>query len=244
MEENNTQVSESKLGLGLLNGIFCYDYIWPFFCIGILKIILQNNYSDLVSTKSYSMSLILMIMNAIVTLGIGIIIASPKSLQKVIKKVEDKNFKLIFLSLGFMMLFTFSYNLILLLSGIDVSGGNANQSNVLEYINNAPVLSLVSMVILAPLVEELTYRYFLYGGISKYNRKLAIVLSGFVFMCVHATASFATESVDIVRELLLLPPYMFSGMVLAYSYDKTNNLAIPISIHALNNLISFILSVL
>ena len=52
------------------------------------------------------------------------------------------------------------------------------------------------------------------------------------------SASFSSDNVDIVRELLLLPPYMFSGIILAYAYDKTDNLSTSTAIHALNNLIS------
>ena len=125
--------------------------------------------------------------------------------------------------------------------GVDASGGNANQSNVLELVYSTPILSFFSMIIVAPMLEELTYRYFIYGGIAKHSRKWAIILSGFIFMCVHATASFTQDVNSIFRELLLLPPYMFSGMALAYSYDKSSNIVIPITIHALNNLISFIL---
>ena len=39
--------------------------------------------------------------------------------------------------------------------GVDVSGGNANQNNVLEHITNVPILAAISMVILAPILELL-----------------------------------------------------------------------------------------
>ena len=97
---------------------------------------------------------------------------------------------------------------------------------------------------MAPILEEVTYRYFLFGGMAKYDRKWAIIVSGFIFMSVHAVASFVNDVDNIVRELLLLPPYMFSGMVLAYAYDKSENLATSSIIHSLNNLISFILCLL
>jgi membrane protease YdiL (CAAX protease family) len=100
------------------------------------------------------------------------------------------------------------------------------------------------MVIMAPILEEITYRYFLFGGIAKYNRKWAIVISGFIFMAVHAVASFTQDVDNIFREIILLPPYMFSGMALAYAYDKSENLATSTIIHSLNNLISFILCLL
>ena len=230
---------------GCINGIFLYDLIWPYLVIIAMQIVLGNSYSTYVENNYYTMSIILMIFTSIVTLAISLLIASPKLLISEYKMFKDaKDIKFILKCLGVMILANFVYNLLILALGVNPSGGNANQNIVLEMIDNAPVLSFISMVIFAPILEEITYRYFLYGGIAKYNRKWAIILSGFVFMCVHATASFSKENVDIVRELILLPPYMFSGVVLAYAYDKTDNLATSTCIHSLNNLISFILSVI
>lgn len=244
MEENDTYVKNDKFALGLVNGIIGYDIVWAYLSALLLQIVLQEKYFELVETKLYTVSLILMILTSLITLVVAILIASPKSLLKVLKIPKKEEIKIIFTSLGMMFLLSFMYNLVLLVIGIDISGGNANQSNVLTFINESPLLSVISMIILAPVLEEITYRYFLYGGIAKYNRKWAVIISGFVFMCVHAVASFTQEDLNMVRELLLLPPYLFSGIILAYSYDKTNNLAVSISIHTLNNLISFILSVL
>lgn len=247
MQEENKEsfIQDDKRAIyGSINGIFLYDFLWPYLCIFILQIILQDSYAYLVDTKYYTMSLILSIMTGIFTLLAGMFIAKPKLLIKAYNKISKSDVKIIFSCLGVMMAATFSYNLFLLMCGVDINGGNANQSAVLDLIKQNAFLSFISMVILAPILEEITYRYFLFGGIRKYNRKWAIVISGFIFMVAHSIASFTGEVDNIFREIILLPPYMFSGMVLAYAYDKTSNLAIPTSIHILNNLISFILSII
>ena len=241
MEENSAFIKDDKRALiGAANGIILYDLFWPYVVLIIIQLVLGNNYLSLVDSHYHTISLILMIITSLLTLTAAVFIAKPKNMLNCIKKIEKGNIKTIFSILGIMILFTFFYNLLITVLGVSAAGGNANQVNVVELIMGSPVLAFISMIILAPILEEVTYRYFVYGGIAKYNRKWAIILSGFIFMCVHATASFAQQTDNLFRELILLPPYMFSGMALAYAYDKTSNLAVSISIHALNNLISFI----
>ena len=244
MEKNEVALNDTKTAvLGSVNGILFYDIIWPYCAIILMQLIFLNNYKSLVETKYYFMSLILMIITSIITLVSATIIAKPKNLKKAYKK-DFLPWKLIIGSLGLMMLFSISYNCLLLIMGVNSNGGNANQSNVVLLIKENAFLAFISMVVIAPVLEEITYRYFLFGGIAKFNRKWAIVISGFIFMCVHGVASFTQEVDNILIELLLLPPYMFSGMVLAYAYDKSENLAVSTSIHVLNNLISFVLCLL
>ncbi len=227
---------------GCINGIFLYDLIWPLIVVTIMQLVLGNNYHTYVDNHYYLMSLILMIITSIITLSVSLFIAQPKLLISEYKSMNNEKIKFALKCLGVMILANFVYNFILISFGVDISGGNANQNAVVELMNANPILAFITMVICAPLLEEVTYRYFLYGGIAKYSRKWAIIVSGFIFMCVHAIPSFTEENVNIVRELLLLPPYMFSGMVLAYAYDKTENLSTSTVVHALNNLISFIIS--
>ena len=247
MEERDDTsfVKDSKIALlGTINGIVFYDWVWAFIIITIIKLVMGDSYAPFIDNNYNFMTIILMILSSILTLVLSIVIANPSYFFKAYKKIRLSDFKFIFKCLGLMILFNYVYNFILLLCNVDIVGGNANQSAVMDLIKTTPILSFFSMVLLAPILEEVTYRYFLYGGIAKYNRKLAIVLSGFIFMCVHATASFSKGMDNIFRELILLPPYMFSGMVLAYAYDKKSNLLTSTSIHALNNFISFILCML
>lgn len=247
MEEldNAAFVKNSKLALiGTINGMIFHDFVWSFIIITIIKLIMGSSYTPFVEKNYNLMSLILMILTGIFTLFISIMIAKPKCFFQAYKKIQLDDYKFILKCFGIMILFNYIYNFALILGNVDIAGGNANQSSVIELIKTTPIVSFFSMVLLAPVLEEVTYRYFLYGGIAKYDRKLAIFLSGFIFMCVHAIASFTNDVDNMARELILLPPYMFSGMVLAYAYDKKSNLLISTSIHALNNCISFILCML
>ena len=226
---------------GSINGILLDSLIWPYIALFVMQLILYNWYDGLVENYYFAMQLILRIITMIFTLAAGIFIAQPKILIKAYKKFDVSNVKTIFATLGAMIAFSFGYNLFLMIIGVDTTNGNANQNAIIDMIKSAPTLAFISTVILAPIVEEITYRYFLYGGIALFNKKWAIIISGFIFMSLHAVSSFTSGVDNILREILLLPPYMFSGMALAYAYQKSENLAVSTTTHSLNNLISFIL---
>ena len=122
-------------------------------------------------------------------------------------------------------------------------GGNANQANVIDLIKSNFLLGFLSVVILAPIVEELTYRYCMFGGLCMYRKWLAYVVAGIVFMAMHGVSSYVSAggyNREFLLDMVYLPPYLFSGLVLAYVYDKTNNIGCSTVAHALNNLVSFL----
>lgn len=234
--------SVERAAFGAVNGILFYDMIYPYAFLIIIQLILGANYSSIVETSEHTIRLILSLLTSFTTLIVGIIIAKPKNLVKSFKVIKLDEIKIIITTLIIMFAFTIAYNVIISVLGVNVGGGNTNQSTIVDYIKAVPVLAFLAFVVLGPVLEEVTYRYFLFGGLRKINPTFAIIMSGFIFMAVHGTAGFISPDADILRELLLLPPYMFSGCMLAYSYNKSNNLSVSIGIHMLNNLISFILS--
>ena len=240
---NSTYVRNEEIAiLGSLNGIVLDSLIWPYFTWMILQLIFLGKYNTLKIEFPYAISILSRIITIVITLGVAIFIAKPKLLIKAYKKLNKSSIKIGLLTLGAMFAFSIAYNLTLNLIGIDTTGGNANQSAIISMIKTVPMLTFLCTVVLAPIVEEITYRYFLYGGLTYIaNKKMAIVISGFIFMALHAVASFSGSVDNLFREIVLLPPYMFSGMALAYAYEKSKNLTVSTTTHALNNLFSFIL---
>ncbi|WP_195990165.1 type II CAAX endopeptidase family protein [Clostridium sp. D53t1_180928_C8] len=87
------------------------------------------------------------------------------------------------------------------------------------------LLCFVTMVILAPVLEEITFRRVLFTGLSKrLNFFMASTISSLLFGFGH----------DILG--------VFGAIVFGYSccilYKKYNNILIPISVHCLNNLLA------
>ena len=78
-------------------------------------------------------------------------------------------------------------------------------------------------VVLAPLVEEMFFRGFFYPALkNKIKMPAAILLSSLLFSLAHF-------------ELVGLLPIFALGVLLAWSYEQTGQLMVPILIHALHN---------
>lgn len=244
LDESKFVDSQNRAILGVVNGILFYNYVYPFVLLIFFQLVLGAAFDQTVENNYYLIQMLLNLLTSLLTLVIGILIASPKKFLKAVKIPHLDDVKLMFSTLIIMMVATIGYNFIITLLGVDVGAGNTNQESIVDYIKNAPILSFATFVLIGPFLEEVTYRYFLFGSLRKIHPTLAIVLSGFIFMLVHGIAGFMKEDVNIIKELILLPPYMFSGCMLAYAYNKSENLATSTGTHVLNNLISFILSAL
>lgn len=88
----------------------------------------------------------------------------------------------------------------------------------------------VSLVILAPISEEVLFRGILFPTLVLWlGRGTAIFLNSFLFGLIHAN-------------LLVFLPLVVMGIFLSILYDYTRNLLAPIGMHALFNLTNFILA--
>jgi len=97
--------------------------------------------------------------------------------------------------------------------------------------NNELVLSLITIVILAPLLEEIIYRRVIF-------RRLNIRFS-FIFSSVISSLVFG-----IGHELLAILSAIIFGITCCILYRKYKNLLVPIAVHFGNNLIAGIFIIL
>lgn len=90
------------------------------------------------------------------------------------------------------------------------------------------VLALLVAVVIAPFVEELLFRGFVYSAFRQsVGVGWAIFIDGVIFALVHF-------------DLYLFVPLAVIGFVLAWLYERSYSLGPPIFLHALNNLASII----
>jgi hypothetical protein len=90
-------------------------------------------------------------------------------------------------------------------------------------------LALFMVAVVAPIMEELFFRGFIYAAFRKrWGVTAAITLSSALFAVSHAS-------------LYNFIPLMVLGAVLAYLYQRTGSLGPPIMLHALNNFLSVVL---
>ena len=135
--------------------------------------------------------------------------------------------------------------------GLDLSV-NTNQSILIILIQKQPIITGITVVLLGPLLEELTYRYGLFEMISRKNKILAFILTSLIFgfihfdfeSCFYANNTFGFYLESFLIEILNIPSYILSGTVLCYAYYKEDNIATPFMAHVYNNALSYILILL
>lgn len=131
---------------------------------------------------------------------------------------------------------------------------NTNQSTLVTLGSSFPIPLFVMTVLLAPLIEEITYR----GGLTNacaggftgakrgYHPLVGILISSLIFGLIHfdfqGSILSATQGdfYPLYRELLNLPAYVISGAALAGCYLASGSLYLSVALHSLNNLIAFI----
>lgn len=120
------------------------------------------------------------------------------------------------------------------------SDTNANQSSIEDLMIAAPVLGAVFTCIVAPIIEEVIFRYYLFKPLSKKNVVLAFVVSGVAFGAIHmmsTVSSFATngDKVALLNDLRSLPAYIIAGLCFCFVYYKTQKLSVSIFAHMIYN---------
>ncbi len=103
-----------------------------------------------------------------------------------------------------------------------------NQDTVVEMFNSInKIVMFLFIVIIGPIVEEFVTRYSI-GTLIK-NDKVFIIVSGIIFGILHGVG---------IATIL----YILLGGAFAYFYVKSDkNIVVPIMLHVINNLVSFIM---
>jgi membrane protease YdiL (CAAX protease family) len=95
----------------------------------------------------------------------------------------------------------------------------------------AAVAAGVLIVGVAPFSEEVFFRGFMYGGLRRRMPVWAAAgISGLIFGLLHYTGP---DSLAVVPQLAVL------GILLAWLYERTGSLWLPIMLHVVNNAIAF-----
>lgn len=133
----------------------------------------------------------------------------------------------------------------------NVTSNSANQIYIETIINSSGFIFMaISVVILAPIVEELVFRKAAFGLIK--NPKVAIIVSSSLFGLIHiqtellhllSPGGFNLDG--IITVITLAISYVGMGLFLGYWYSKNNkNLSLLIGMHAIYNLFSILMILL
>ncbi len=142
----------------------------------------------------------------------------------------DKGFKYWFLGLGMM----FVTNLLIILFS-PVKQAN-NEAAVQTLIQAAPWFMLITAGIIAPFIEEITFRKTFHDLIP--NKWIFAIVSGLVFGALHVISS-ATSPFD----YLYIISYGALGFFFARSYSETDSVFTSMSMHMFHNTILTLFSI-
>lgn len=113
---------------------------------------------------------------------------------------------------------------------------NLNDVSISAQIADAPHMTVLIVVFLAPFVEETLFRGLVFGNLRSKSRTVAYLTSCLLFALLHVW-QFAVVSRDLTYFLLMIQ-YLVPGLVLAWVYDHSGTLWTSIGLHAAANALS------
>ena len=113
---------------------------------------------------------------------------------------------------------------------------NLNDTTISARIQDAPRVTLLIVIFLAPFVEEVLFRGLVFGNLKSKSRAVAYLMSCLLFALLHVW-QFAVVKQDITYFLLMVQ-YLVPGLVLAWAYEHSGTLWTSIAIHAAANALS------
>jgi membrane protease YdiL (CAAX protease family) len=181
-------------------------------------------------------------LSQVVIAGVAFLYIDKKAFRKDAKQVANRPGKAIKeILIGFFLVYVSMILAQLFMEYVlGVSLVSENESTIARMFVNEPltlVLLFLLLCVFTPIVEEIVFRKVLCNFFEpRMGRVWAIVLSGAVFGLMHVIA-FG----DFVQSI----PYVVMGLVFGYIYYRAEkNIFVPIGVHFLNNLISYLLYLL
>ena len=113
---------------------------------------------------------------------------------------------------------------------------NLNDTTISAQIQDAPRVTLLIIIFLAPFVEEVLFRGLVFGNLKSKSRVVAYLVSCMLFALLHVW-QFAVVQQDITYFLLMVQ-YLVPGAVLAWAYESSGTLWASIGLHAVANALS------
>lgn len=161
-----------------------------------------------------------------------------KTLKEDFKKIKgnfyyiaDTGFKYWLIGLVVMMVSNIIINLF-------IPGAEAtNEQGVQELIKASGYISMLAIGILAPIIEELTFRK-AFKDVFK-NKWVFILSSGLIFGALHVVLSLKSA-----WDLFYIIPYSSLGIAFGYMYYKTDNVYTSIIMHIFHNTVLTLLSII
>lgn len=225
MNEDTSMKDFFKELIKLGKGLFFIVFYFAFQDIVLLLFDLVNiDYTKWPNACIYTFSITLnLIVVATIMFAYRKII--KKSFDEFKKKYNDYLKKYIKYWLFGLIGMIFSNLILVLISGNIAS----NEETVRSLFSNSPIYIYIAAVFVAPILEELVFRFCL-REVFPHSNWLFIILSGLIFGGCHVYGNIETWF-----DILYIIPYSSLGIAFAYVYTKTDNIFSTMGLHFIHN---------
>ncbi len=108
----------------------------------------------------------------------------------------------------------------------------ANEATVREELFKYPIIMSISSILLAPLYEELIFRYNFKEAFK--DKRVFYALTSLLFAIAHILSSTS------LLNLLFIVPYLFLSLAFGYGIYRTDNIGTSFLVHVCHNLYTVI----
>lgn len=237
VEDEAPNTSQTWAGIGLGIGyLFVISSI-----IFLIWTIFNNQLMDPKYDSTFESSVSQIISGIIVVVATGFIIGK----NKVIKILKGFNLKNLGIAATFVCI-AFAASILIghLETAIFGEGeiSSSNQEAVENMIFQYKFVGFLMVAIMAPFVEEIIFRYFVFRGCQRWlNTIWAFVITVVSFAGIHYLSSIMAGT--LVEDLKSILSYLVPSFIMTFLYYKNKNLATPIMFHMLFNGIQFLLMI-
>lgn len=152
-----------------------------------------------------------------------------KSLKEDLKKIKGNLYKMLDTGIKYWLIGLIIMVVSNLIIGLFITNAQAvNEQGVQELIKSSGFLSVLAVGILAPIIEEITFRKTFREVFN--NKVLYVLASGLIFGSLHVVLSLNS-----LWDLFYIIPYSSLGIAFGYIYYKTDNIYTSIIMHIFHN---------
>lgn len=138
--------------------------------------------------------------------------------------------------IGFFGYYVLTLVVAMLISMITPDFANVNDQNIDTMLASNYSLIALSVVLLAPVSEELLYRGLIFGALHRKSRLAAYIVSTVVFSLMHVVGYITLY--DIGTLALCFVQYIPASVCLAWAYERSGSIITPMLIHIAVNQLS------
>lgn len=203
----------------------------PGFITSLMELLDEGKYLSFTDDMWFTLVMPVFMRNFILLILFGVFLR--KVLLRDLKKFKEDfwhNIAGIIIGMMFILVLTVIITNVYKLLGIE--GNSENQEQIVSGFQSKHAYLLYFGVLLAPFVEEVIFRQFIFGVVEekfKWPWWVSVIASAIIFAAIHDTGIFFFQ-------------YLLTSLVLclSYAYFK-KNIWVPIGIHFLNNALPLLL---